>query len=113
MQNFNQFVYAFKNTRHGTELASKSWEDVYDPDFPLMMAIFDLLLCIPPTSVRCETTFSQMKLIKTSRRTNLKPSTLNDLLTVKIESSPVEEYDPEPALNVWLVCYQSFEKNKI
>ncbi|XP_061190430.1 fibroleukin-like [Saccostrea echinata] len=65
------------------------------------MAIFDLLLCIPPTSVKCETTFLQMKFIKTSRRTKLKPSTLNDLLTVKIESSRVEEYDPESALNVW------------
>jgi hypothetical protein len=45
-----------------------------------MMTIIDILNCIPSTSVRCETGFSQMKLIKTCRRTKLRGSTLKKSL---------------------------------
>lgn len=67
------------------------------------MSVIDLMLTLPPTSVTCETTFSQMKLIKTSRRTRLQPSTLRDLLVVKLESPDVKAFNPEPAIDHWLV----------
>ena len=47
-----------------------------------MMTIIDILNCIPSTSVRCETGFSQMKLIKTCRRTKLRGSTLKKSLKI-------------------------------
>ena len=91
--------------RNGAELAKKSWCDVYDSgdDFRNINIIIDLLQTMPPTSVSCETTFSQMKLIKTSRRTRLRTSTLNSLLLVKLESPAVDKFDPEAAIDKWMV----------
>ncbi|XP_056013978.1 putative uncharacterized protein DDB_G0271982 isoform X2 [Ostrea edulis] len=71
---------------------------MYDPEFPLVMLVFETLSCLPPTSVSCETTFSQMKLIKTSRRTRLRNTTLNNLLLIKLESPNVADYTPDKAV---------------
>lgn len=89
--------------KHGDELNILSWSDIYDAaEFPTMMKIIDILHTIPPTSVSCETTFSHMKLIKTSRRTKMRSTTLNDLLVVKLESPAIGNYNPEAALNKWI-----------
>ena len=71
-------------------------------DFPILRLV-DLLLALPPTSVPCEQSFSQMKLIKTSRRSRLAGSTLNDLMLVKLESGSIDEFDPEPHVARWEV----------
>ena len=80
-----------------------TWEEAYDNDYPMMMLIIELLQCIPPTSVSCETTFSHMKLIKTSRRTRLNNTTLNTLLAVRLLTPDVDNYDPTPAIDMWMV----------
>ncbi|MES9883986.1 MAG: hAT transposon family protein [Sedimenticola sp.] len=63
----------------------------------------DQLQSLPPTSVSCEASFSHMKLIKTSRRMNLRGSTLNSLLHLKLVSPPITEFNPEEAIDSWLV----------
>lgn len=73
-----------------------------DGDFKKVSLVIDLMLSLPPTSVSCETSFSQMKLIKTSRRTRLRSSTLNDLLVVKLESADVGSFSPDEAIDKWL-----------
>lgn len=85
------------------EIRKKSWADVYDQyveDFPFV------LKSIPPTSVSCETTFSQLKVIKTCRRTKLKSETLNDILILKMESPKVEDFNPDDAIDIWTVSDQ-------
>ena len=67
------------------------------------MLIVDLLNCLPPTSVQCETTFSQMKLIKTSRRTKLRQASLNNILLVKLLSPTVQNFNPQASIDKWLV----------
>ena len=52
-----------------------------------------MIRTLPPTSVKNETTFSAMKLTKGKRRGRMKNSTLNDLLTVQIQSPNVEMND--------------------
>ena len=99
----NMTISKYVHSRHGTKLEELSWEELYDEEFPLLMTIIDLLQTLPPTSVQCETTFSQMKLIKTSRRTRMRESTLNDLLTIKLSSTSVDTFDPEESINTWLV----------
>lgn len=88
---------------HGDNLQSMTWKDLYDDEFPMMMSVIDILGAIPPTSVSCETTFSQMKLIKTSRRTKLSSSTLNSLLLVKLASPSISNFNPEEAIHIWMV----------
>lgn len=50
-----------------------------------------------------ETTFSAMKLTKGKRRGRMKNSTLNDLLTVQIQSPNVENCDPDESIQCWVV----------
>ena len=69
-------------------------------DFPNIYLLIGILQILPPTTVSCESSFSQMKLLKTSRRLGLQPDVLNSMMTVKIVSLPVEteEFDPEEAI---------------
>lgn len=89
--------------KHGDNLQSMTWKDLYDDEFPMMMSVIDILGAIPPTSVSCETTFSQMKLIKTSRRTKLSSSTLNSLLLVKLESPSISNILRKQYIYGWKV----------
>lgn len=88
--------------RYGNKLAEMSWNEVFDDEFKKCMLLIDLLLTIPSTSVSCETTFSQMKLVKTSRRTKLQNSTLNNLLTVKLQSPDINSFQPDKSIDIWL-----------
>jgi len=72
-------------------------------DLQAILIVVDLLLTLPPTSVACETLFSQMNLVKTKHRSRLTTSCLNDLLIVKLESEPVSEFSPDKAVDKWLV----------
>ena len=102
---FLEFLFTFLLIffRYGTKLQSLSWSDVYDAEFPQFMLIIEVFNCLPPTSVQCETTFSQMKFIKTSRRTKLSTSTLNSILLVKLLSPSVEHFNPNSSVDKWLV----------
>lgn len=98
----------FKINRHGHRLHTSTWMEIYDSEFPLVMSVVDILLCIPPTSVRCETTFSQMKLIKTCRRSRMRGTTLSNLLVVKMESEEVQTFCPEDAVHIWMVSFNFY-----
>ena len=63
----------------------------------------DLVGSMPPTSVACESSFSHMKLIKTARRERLTEDSLDDLLTVKLQSPKIKEFSPDEAIDLWLV----------
>lgn len=95
---FILIIYSYNKTKE-----TLVWQDVGLDDFPHMCTIINLLLSLPPTSVSCETSFSQMKLIKTSRRSRLQSSTLNSLMTVKLLSESIENFNPEEAVDKWLV----------
>ncbi|KAH3804966.1 hypothetical protein DPMN_133258 [Dreissena polymorpha] len=59
---------------------------------------------IEPTSVSCETSFSQMKLVKTSRRKKLGQATLDNLLQIKLVTPDISGYDPEESIYQWLTA---------
>ncbi|XP_053385073.1 uncharacterized protein LOC128550296 [Mercenaria mercenaria] len=68
----------------------------------MIMLVIHLLLSLPPTSVSCETSFSQMKLVKTNRRTRLQAKTLNDLMVVKLQSPGIDKFNPDEGIDKWL-----------
>ncbi|KAH3798068.1 hypothetical protein DPMN_151658 [Dreissena polymorpha] len=80
-----------------------TWDLVFEVDFPNINLIIDLVQSLPPTSVSCETSFSQMKLTKTARRLNFKDTTLNRIMQAKLLSPDVGGFDPNPAIDYWLV----------
>jgi hypothetical protein len=82
-----------------------------DDDLMNVINVIDILLTLPPTSVSCETSFSQMKLIKTSRRSSLHTATLNSLLTVKLTSPQIQEFNAEEAVDYWMVIRKNIPNN--
>ncbi|XP_053405014.1 uncharacterized protein LOC128558825 [Mercenaria mercenaria] len=66
------------------------------------LTLIDLLRTLPSTSVKNESSFSIMKLTKGKRRPRMKPSTLNDLLTVSLVSPPVSQFDPIKSIEHFL-----------
>ena len=63
-----QSMCCFCFDRHGNKLPGSQWSSLLiaeDGDFTHITMVIDLMLTFPPASVSCETTFSQMKLIKT------------------------------------------------
>lgn len=62
-----------------------------------------MIRTLPPTPVKNETTFSAMKMTKGKRRGRMKNSTLNDLLTVQIQSPNVANFDPDESIQCWMV----------
>ena len=70
-----------------------------------IMLLVDLMLTIPSTSVSCETAFSQLKLLKTCRRSRLGPSVLNNLMMVKLQSPDISTFQPDRAIDHWMVMF--------
>ncbi|XP_060584892.1 uncharacterized protein LOC132740865 [Ruditapes philippinarum] len=87
-------------------MSSLSWKTVLQEncDFQQIALVIDVMLTIPSTSVKCETAFSQLKLLKTCRRSKLGTSVLNDLMIVKLQSPSIANFDPEDAIEKWLAA---------
>ncbi len=47
------------------------------------------------------TLFSQVNIIKSSRRVQFSTETLNDLLTIATHAEYIEDFDPNPAIDLW------------
>jgi hypothetical protein len=84
-----------------------SWESVNSSfsqnGLDNILALVDLIRSLPPTSVKNETSFNQMKLIKTDRRYRLSGKHLNDMLMIRLQSPSIGYFDPTNAVNKWMV----------
>ena len=60
-----------------------------------------LVFSLPFSNGRVEQIFSSLKVVKTSRRTNLENDTLNDLLEIYIEGPPLGCFCPDVAIELW------------
>lgn len=93
--------------RYDREIPLLSWKEVMirfcNHGLENIFKLIDIILCLPPTSVNNECTFSAIKLCKGKRRGRMKVSTLNDLLTIQIQSESVENFDPDQAIKHWMV----------
>jgi hypothetical protein len=74
-----------------------------------IFTLVDIVLCLPPTLVNNERTFSAMKLCKGRRRGRMKNSTLNHLLTIQVQSESVERCNPDKAIKLWMVIAHLLE----
>ena len=72
---------------------SSQWSNV--------LAVIELLFCLPMANGRLERVFSQLKLIKTNRRTNLGEDSLDYLVRVNVEGPPLSEWDASRAFELW------------
>lgn len=93
--------------RFSGKLLDVSWEDVFksftECGLSNVFNVIDLILSLPPTSVVNETAFNQMKLLKTERRHRLSNQHLNDCMLTPLESAEITEFDPQPAIDRWML----------
>jgi hypothetical protein len=80
------------------------WKLFNSPDankWTNILTLVELTFTIPLSNGHVERCFSQLKLIKTDRRTSLGEDRLDHLLRIKIEGPSSEEWDATRAVNLW------------
>ena len=71
-----------------------------------VLALIDLVLTIPATSVEAERGFSVMKRVKTDYRNKLRNPAMNDLMRIILLSPSEAAFDPTPAIEHWYGALQ-------
>ena len=96
--------YARKYLPIGTETYRKIWYKLHTrPDsrrWPNILLLWELVFSLPFSTSRVEQLFSQLKIIKTKRRTNLHTSTLCDL-EISMKGLPFSSFDANEAIDYW------------
>ena len=65
------------------------------------LVLIELLFSLPSSHGKLERAFSQMKVIKTDKRSVLSNESLDDLLMVSINGPPLKEFCPDAAIDLW------------
>ena len=95
--------------RHGAELHTTSWSTINMQFIDVtvdVLALIDLILTIPATSVEAERGFSVMKRVKTDYRNKLRNPGMNDLMRIILLSPSEAAFDPAPAIEHWYGALQ-------
>ena len=69
--------------------------------WPNVLILSELAFSLPFSNGRVEQIFSSLKILKTSRRTNMQGDTLNDLLEIYVEDPPLSSFCPDEAIELW------------
>ncbi|XP_052233429.1 zinc finger protein 862-like [Dreissena polymorpha] len=69
---------------------------------PNIAKLAAIALCLQPTSVECERTFSTQNRLKCKQRASLGNEALNTLMTICMLGPDISKYDPSPAVIYWL-----------
>ena len=65
------------------------------------LTLVELLFSLPSSNGMVERLFSQMKLVKTKKRSLLSNESLNDLLAITSARVPLREFSPDEAIELW------------
>ena len=85
------------------------WREIinkYNEQFPNLTTLGEIYLVIPPTTVQAERGFSRQNLTKTDIRSNLKDTSLNNLMIIKIEGPDIDTFPFERAFEEWVMKKQ-------
>ena len=64
-----------------------------------MLILAELLFSLPASNGKVERTFSQLKVIKSDKRTSLNYDTLDNLLTIVTSNCSIKDFNPDKTLN--------------
>ena len=80
------------------------WRLFHAPDaseWANAMVLIELLFSLPASNGKVERVFSELNVIKSNKRVHLNNDTLDDLLTISASNETLEDFDPDPAVNLW------------
>ena len=69
-------------------------------EWNMVLLLVELLLSIPISNAKVERMFSLMNRVKTDSRAALSEHTLKNLIRIRMEGPPLEEFDPTPAIQL-------------
>ena len=73
------------------------------PDnFKNFVSLIKIMMTISMSTAVVERGFSHMNLVKSSTRTLLGDEALNNILEVKLNGPSTNDFNPDPAINIWL-----------
>ena len=72
---------------------SSKWQNI--------LAVVELLFCLPVSNGHLERVFSQLKLIKVDRRSSLGEDRLDQLVRINVEAAPLTDWDSGSAVDLW------------
>lgn len=82
------------------------WRRIFDSsrrnEWNMVLILVELLFAIPTLNAKVKRLFSLMNRVKTDARATLSESTLNNLITIRAEGPELQDYDPTPAIELWL-----------
>ena len=68
-----------------------------------ILVLVELMLSLSSSTAKCERCFSAMSRIKTNLKTRMEQRTLSDLLRIKGMDCEINDFDPNPAIEAWLL----------
>ena len=72
---------------------SKKWANI--------LALVELIFCLPMSNGHLKQVFSTLKLIKCERRTSSGQDRLDNLLRIAVDSPSLSDWDPDGAVQHW------------
>ena len=69
--------------------------------WPNLLLLCELVFSLPFSNGRVEQIFSSLKVLKTTNRTSLRTSTLDDLLEIFVEGPPLSCFSADQAVELW------------
>jgi len=86
------------------EYRSVWWRLFHSPsssEWSNVLGLVTLLLSIPASNGKLERAFSQMNIIKTSKRSLMSNDSLDDLLLLTLNEVPLNRFSPDTAIDLW------------
>ena len=80
------------------------WKLFNSPDstkWTNVLAVVELLFCLPVSNGHLERVFSQLKLVKSEQRTCLGEDRLDQLVCISVEAPVLAQWDPSSTVELW------------
>ena len=100
--------YLLQRRKHCTGKL-RSFSDVYvtllieqPEDVGNILVLVEIMVVISPSTAGCERSFHLVNLVKNKLRTRLGNDTLNILLKIAESGASIDDFDPNPVIDLWL-----------
>ena len=85
-------------------VGAKKWTNV--------LAVVELLFSLPVSNGRLERVLSQLKIVKSNRRTSLGEDNLDQLVRITVEGPPLSQWNATGAIDLWLNPFPALIKSE-
>ena len=101
----NMMQYASQHFSLATVDYRSVWLQIFhafdSTEWTNVLMLTQLLFSLPASNGKLERVFSTVNLIKVNKRSSLSNESLDDLLVLNSERVPIQDFNPDPGINLW------------